>query len=143
MSWPQPTAQYGQTPWATFASLMRSEVAAAATGARSTPVPTATPAALAVPILRKSRRERLMESPSVAPALAAGTGRSRWALELGARQLVPDAADHEDALGTLRPGLEADDVAGMQRLEAARRAFGGLDERLPAPHPHRLVARAV
>src|SRR5262245_17252909 len=59
-----PTAQYGQTPGWTFASLIRSVVAAADTGARSSDaVPTAA-AALAEPAyLKNSRRDKLMASP--------------------------------------------------------------------------------
>src|SRR5512138_2343026 len=63
-SWMHPTAQYGQTPGCTFASLIFSPVAAAWTGVRSrVAAPTATPAPVDPAYLRKSRRDRLMATP--------------------------------------------------------------------------------
>src|SRR5260370_17211069 len=64
MSWMHPTAQYGQTPGCTVASLILSVVAAACTGLRSRVAePTATPAPVDPAYLRKSRRDRLMATP--------------------------------------------------------------------------------
>src|SRR5207247_7858383 len=100
MSCPQPTAQYGQTPANAFASLILSETAAASTGSMSTPAPSAPAVAVAPPYFRKSRRERLIEA-SLSP--------------LWTRELVPDASDDDDALGTADRPLEPDDVAGVQR----------------------------
>src|SRR6266511_2759396 len=99
MSWAQPTAQYGQTPGNTLASLIRSEVAAASTGARSTPrTPSATPAADVPENLKKSRRERLMS------ALLCGEDRSGPAgqpgSELGTGDLFPDSPQHDDPSDT-------------------------------------------
>src|SRR5207247_6746784 len=102
MSCPQPTAQYGQTPANAFASLILSETAAAATGRRATPAPSAPAVAVAPPYFRKSRRERLIEA-TLSP--------------LWTRELVPDASDDDDALGTADRPLEPDDVAGVQRSE--------------------------
>src|SRR5260370_16876761 len=67
MSWMHPTAQYGQTPGCTVASLILSVVAAACTGLRSRVAePTATPAPVDPAYLRKSRRDRLMATPRCA-----------------------------------------------------------------------------
>ena len=57
-SWMQPTAQYGQTPGCTFASLIFERGRGGlATGLRSrVAVPTATPAPVPPAYLRKSRR---------------------------------------------------------------------------------------
>src|SRR5260370_38223989 len=64
MSWMHPTAQYGQTPGCTVASLILSVVAAACTGLRSRGAePTATPAPVDPAYLRKSRRDRLRAPP--------------------------------------------------------------------------------
>src|SRR2546428_14170052 len=102
MSCPQPTAQYGQTPANAFASLILSDTAAASTGSRSPPAPSAPAVAVAPPYFRKARRERLIEA-SLSP--------------LWTRELVPDASDDDDALGTADRPLEPDDVAGVQRSE--------------------------
>src|SRR6266850_535678 len=102
MSCPQPTAQYGHTPANAFASLILSETAAASTGSRSTPVPSAAPVAVAPPYFRKSRRERLIEA-SLSP--------------LWTRELVPDTTDDDDPHGAAHRPLELDDVAGVQRGE--------------------------
>src|SRR3989441_555098 len=102
MSCPQPTAQYGQTPANAFASLILSDTAAASTGSRSTPAPSAPAVAVAPPYFRKSRRERLIEA-SLSP--------------LWTRELVPDASDDDDALGAAHRPLEPDDVARVQRGE--------------------------
>src|SRR5262249_14386119 len=91
------------------------DVAAASTGARSTPWPvTATPAAVALPSLRKSRRDRLMES----------------SLPLGTGELVPCAPYHDDAPRTSRLSFELDDVAGIERLEVRAGALVRDDEGL-------------
>src|SRR5258707_4885849 len=99
MSCPQPTAQYGQTPANAFASLILSDTAAASTGSRSTPVPSAAPVAVAPPYFRKSRRERLIEG-SLSP--------------LWTGQFVPDPSDDDDAGGPADRPLEPDDVARVQ-----------------------------
>src|SRR5215468_5113000 len=63
-SWMQPTAQYGHTPGCTFASLILSVVAAAATGRMSmVAVPTAAPAVAEPASLKKSRRDKPMVTP--------------------------------------------------------------------------------
>src|SRR5262249_49540850 len=59
-----PTAQYGQTPAWTFASLILRLVAAAATRLRaSAGAPAATPAPGGAAYLKKSRREKLIVPP--------------------------------------------------------------------------------
>src|SRR5207248_11482542 len=99
MSWPQPTAQYGQTPANAFASLILSETAAASTGSMSTPAPSAAPVAVAPPYFRKSRRERLIKA-SLSP--------------LWTGELVPHASDDDDAPRLPGRALELDDVASVQ-----------------------------
>src|SRR5206468_12804507 len=121
-SWPQPTAQYGHTPATAFTSLIFSAVVAACTGARSRPPPTATPAALAVPTFRKSRRDKLIGAPP----------RRGWesrCLEFGARQLVPDASHDDDPFRPRRcAAVEAHDIAGVQRVEPAVRVLVADDD---------------
>src|SRR5215468_2131998 len=78
-----PTAQYGQTPECTFASLILSVAAAAATGLRSiAAVLAAAPADPAY--LRKSRLERLMRTPRCV--------RMRSGSELARRRRVGDGS---------------------------------------------------
>src|SRR5262249_60469454 len=93
---------------AACASLTFRAVAAARPGAGRAPWPaTATPPAVALPSLRKSRRDRLMES----------------SLPLGAGELVPCAPYDDDAAGTSRLSFELDDVTGIERLEVSAGAL--------------------
>src|SRR5260370_32910182 len=108
MSCPQPTAQYGQTPANAFASLILSDTAAASTGSRSTPVPSAAPVAVAPPYFRKSRRERLIEG-SLSP--------------LWTGQFVPDPTDDHDAGGPGDRPLEPDDGARVRGGEISPAAL--------------------
>src|SRR5688572_25011362 len=114
---------------------MRSDVAAASTGARSTPPLTATPVAVAPLYLRKSRRDRLIVT------LLAGSGEDRrvWNLQMsedwrpavagrdrlpfGARVLVPHPAHHDDAPGSSGRSFQPHDVTGVQ---GAQIVTGGL-----------------
>src|SRR5438105_1545169 len=116
MSCPQPTAQYGHTPWKAFASRIFSEVAAASTGERSMPAPTATPAAVLVPSLMKSRRDRLMADPPDDIDGDRDEARVRE-LPLGTRELFPDGADHDDTIGAIAGGLDLDDVPRIEAVE--------------------------
>src|SRR2546428_13493767 len=102
MSCPQPTAQYGQTPANAFASLILSDTAAASTGSRSTPAPSAPAVAVAPPYFRKPRRERLIEA-SLSP--------------LWTRRLVPHASGHPDALRAAHRPPQPDDGARVSRGE--------------------------
>src|SRR6266850_1618590 len=115
MSWAQPTAQYGHTPGTTLASLIRSEVAAASTGARLTPrAPSATPVADVPEYFRNSRRERLMGALLCATASSViASVRS----ELGAGDLLPDAPEHHDRRDSAVRFVDAYDVSGIQRAE--------------------------
>src|SRR5712691_4858119 len=119
MSWAQPTAQYGHTPGTTLASLMRSEVAAASTGARLTPrAPSATPVADVPEYFRNSRRERLMGALLCATASSViESVRS----ELGARDLLPDAPEHDDRRDSPVRFVDANDIPRIQGGE------GGFD----------------
>src|SRR5438874_13547801 len=116
MSWPQPTAQYGQTPAKALASLIFSETAAASIGSMSTPAPSAPAVAVALPDCRKSRRDRLMDA-SFSP--------------LWTGHLVPDGTEDDDPARTPGRPLELDDVAGVERgeIRAAARIVGN-DESL-------------
>src|SRR5919109_1395537 len=102
MSCPHPTAQYGQTPANAFASLILSETAAASTGSRSAPAPSAPAVAVAPPYFRKSRRERLID-PSLSP--------------LWTRELVPDTTNDDDAARPVQRPLDLHDVACVERGE--------------------------
>src|SRR5215813_5255721 len=85
-SWMHPTAQYGQTPGWTLASLILSVVAAACTGLRSSvAVPTATPAPVEPAYFRKSRRVRLMATPHCIESIRviARPGGGAWGLSTG------------------------------------------------------------
>src|SRR5712691_4373748 len=115
MSWAQPTAQYGHTPGTTLASLMRSEVAAASTGARLTPrAPSATPVADVPEYFRNSRRERLMGALLCATASSViESVRS----ELGACDLFPGAPEHHDRRDSALRFVDANDVPGIQGAE--------------------------
>src|SRR5712691_10979295 len=112
MSWAQPTAQYGQTPGTTLASLMRSEVAAASTGARLTPhAPSATPVADVPENFRNSRRERLM---SALPCATASSALAALRSELGTRDLLPDAPEHDDRRDPAVRFVDANDITRIQ-----------------------------
>src|SRR2546426_4959342 len=113
MSWAQPTAQYGHTPGNPLASLMGRDGAAASTGARLIPrAPSATPVADVPENLRNSRRERLM---SALPCATAGSAPAAVGSELGARDLLPDAPEHDDLRHPLGRFVEANDVSRIQR----------------------------
>src|SRR5216110_2905485 len=119
MSWAQPTAQYGHTPGNALASLIRSDVAAASTGLRSiAPDATAVEAA-AMPCLRKSRRDKLMATLLYDDRIGGSDriGSAGAPLDLGACQLIPRPAEHDDSFGAPARRLDLDDVPGVQRVE--------------------------
>src|SRR5712691_2981231 len=119
MSWAQPTAQYGHTPGTTLASLMRSEVAAASTGARLTPrAPSATPVADVPEYFRNSRRDRLM---SALPCATASSALAALRSELRAGDLLPAAPEDDDLRDPAVRFVDPNDVPRMERGE------GGLD----------------
>src|SRR3989442_813779 len=110
---------YGPTLRTAFAFLIFSDVAAASTGARSSASPaTATPAAVALPNFRKSRRDRLIGVPP-------------RRLPFGAGELVPRAAYDDDPLGTSRFAFELYDVTRIERLKIGARTLVGDDKSFP------------
>src|SRR5438046_7664024 len=119
MSWAQPTAQYGHTPGTALASLIRNDVAAASTGLRSIPPDATAVEAAAMPYLKKSRRDRLIATLLYAERIgrACSDGVTGSPLDLGARQLIPRPAEHDDPFGTPVRWLDLDDVSGVQRGE--------------------------